>query len=173
LNKGENMVEQFSSKSELLDKIQTERGRFDAILDGLSAEQMTAPELGNGWSVKDTLAHIKEWEQAMLGWLEALQSGGTPDRPPFGLSDEIVNQINANYFRANKHKPLNQVLDEYRASYKKALQGIQAASEADLFDVGRFEWLESKAFWPVVAANTCWHYEEHYEELEKWLTGSA
>jgi hypothetical protein len=163
------MDETFTNKAELLNRNRSERELLEEILLNLNAGEMTAPELEGGWSVKDTLAHITAWEQEMIGWLRAAQRGETPERPPFGLGEQVVDQINAGFYQANRDKPLEQVLDESSQSYREALEIVEQAPKADLFDPKRFQWLEGEAFWPIVAANTCWHYEEHRLAIEQWL----
>lgn len=105
----------------------------------------------------------------MIRCLNTSLTGETPNQPPFGLPDEEVIQLNANYYQQNKNKPVGQVTDEAQDSYQLILETMQRVSEIDLFDPRRFTWLEDKPFWPIVAANTCWHYEEHREIIEKVL----
>ena len=93
-----------------------------------------------------------------------------PNQPPFGMHEEVVNQINADYYQQNKHKPIGQVTDESQDSYQLLLDTMQRVSENDLLDPRRFDWLAGKPFWPIVAANTCWHYEEHRVLIENALT---
>jgi hypothetical protein len=167
------MDEQFTQKSELLDKIAMEWTLLQSTIAGWSAEQKIAPVLEGGWSAKDTLAHIRAWEQEMIAWFEALQHGERPDRPPFGLSNEAVDQMNEAFYRENQARPLAQVQAESRRSHEQVLQTVQSATDVDLFDAKRFQWLEGNAFWPIVAANTCWHYQEHREALESWIKASG
>ncbi len=163
------MEDKFTNKAQLTERNRSERELLEELLLNLSAEQMTAPELDGGWSVKDTLAHITAWEQEMIGWLQTAQRDETPERPPFGLGDQVVDQINAGFYQANRDKTLEQVMDEFSASYRETMDLVRNAPEADLFDPQRFQWLEGQAFWPIVAANTCWHYEEHRLAIEQWL----
>ena len=59
-------------KKELLDEIQRQRRALDDTLALLSARQMTmAGVTRGGWSVKDVLAHLVEWQQMNLNWYAA------------------------------------------------------------------------------------------------------
>jgi len=68
--------------------------------------------LQDGWSIKDSLAHITEWELAMIRCLNTSLRGEIPNQPPFGLPEEEVIQINAEYYQRNIRIPIGQVLDE-------------------------------------------------------------
>jgi hypothetical protein len=167
------LPEHISTKTALLDEIIAERKLIETVLDRIGGElgedQLVLPILHDHWSVKDTFAHITEWELAMIKCLKTSLSGETVDWPPFGMSAEQVNQINTEWYQRNKRKPLGQVLDESQDSYILVLETIRSVTENDLFKPERFSWLEGKPFWPIIAANTCWHYKEHRHIFEKLL----
>ena len=108
--------EQFHNKSELLDRIIEERKSFylqlDVIGRDVSIYHSELPILHDGWSIKDVIAHVTEWELAMIRCLKTALRGETPERLPFDLPDDEVDQINAAYYQRNKRKPLGQVIDE-------------------------------------------------------------
>ena len=56
-----------TSKTDLLQAIDQERGALQALLDTLSPEQMAAPGIVGEWAVKDVLAHLTAWDQMVLG----------------------------------------------------------------------------------------------------------
>jgi len=165
------LPDEFHNKDELLEKIISERKLLDFSLDrigrDLSIHFSEKPILHDGWSIKDTIAHITEWELTMIRCLNTSLNDEIPNQPLIGLLEEEVDQINANYYQQNKHKPIGQVTDEYQDSYQLILETMQTVSENDLFDPQRFDWLDGKPFWPIVAANTCWHYGEHRAIIEK------
>lgn len=170
----DSLPDEFHNKNELLEKINSERKLLYKSLDrigrDLSYHFSEKPILHDGWSIKDTIAHITEWELAMIRCLNTSLQGKTPNKPPFGLPEEEINQFNAEYYQQNKHKPIGQVTDESQDSYQLFLGTLQRVSENDLFDGRRFDWLAGKPFWPIVAANSCWHYEEHRGTIEKALS---
>ena len=69
-------------KQELLSEIRRERRLLDDALALLSVRQMTkAGVTRGGWSVKDVLAHLVEWQQMNLDWYAAGLRGETPAIP--------------------------------------------------------------------------------------------
>jgi hypothetical protein len=57
------------NRTTLLDTIQKEHARFEAIVAPLNEEQLCSPTLEGQWSVKDIMAHIAVWERLCAGWL--------------------------------------------------------------------------------------------------------
>lgn len=167
------LSEEITNKTALLDEILTERKLFETLLDRigekLGVDQLVLPILHDRWSVKDTYAHITEWELAMIRCLKHSLRGKVPERIPFGMSENQVHQTNIEYFQKNRRKPMGHVLDESQDSFELVLQTIRLANDSDLFDPGRFDWLEGHPFWPIIAANTCYHYKEHRLILQNLL----
>jgi hypothetical protein len=167
------LPEEITTKTALLDEILTERKLFETSVDRigekLGVDQLVLPILHDHWSVKDTYAHITEWELAMIRCLNNSLRGRVPERPPFGLSEDQVHQTNIEYYQKNRRKSLGHVLDESQDSFELVLQRIRLTKDSDLFDPGRFIWLEGRPFWPIITANTSCHYKEHRLILQKLL----
>ena len=74
-------------KKELLCEIQRERNALDDTLALLSPGQMTkAGVTRGGWSAKDVLAHLVEWQQMNLDWYAAGVREEKPAMPARGFS---------------------------------------------------------------------------------------
>ena len=107
-DKMDSLPDEFHNKNELLEKINSERkllyNSLDRIGRDLSYHFSEKPILHDGWSIKDTIAHIIEWELAMIRCLNASLKGETPIQPPIGLPEEeeikltrvTINKININ-----------------------------------------------------------------------------
>jgi len=160
------------SKAELLEEIKAERRDLDGVLKKIDPERMLAPELDADWSVKDTIAHITAWEGKMIGWLQTILSGETPELQP-DWTDEDINRVNQGLYMGNIDKSLEQVLEEYKSSYQQSLELVESIPEADLVDPDRYEFRQGSPLMVLVQANTNWHYQEHRETLEAWLGSAA
>lgn len=164
-------MEEQMSKSELLQRIQSERQRLEATLAQLSANQMTTPGVNDQWSIKDILAHITAWERRMVRWLEEAVRGEVPEMLPAGMTWDDLDEWNEQTYLDNRDRPLAEVLANFKSSYPQALKAVEAVSEEDLIDPHRFEWRAGKPLWEMVAANTFWHYKEHNKSIRIWLEG--
>jgi hypothetical protein len=151
------------NKQELLSKVRASRVRFDTEIGQVPTDEMTEPNLDNGWSIKDMLAHIGFWEGRAADLLNTLQQGQTPD------GEREIDRLNARVYAEHQAQPLNEVVKWERSQYDNLLDEIENSSEADLFNPNRFAWTEGVAFYEWIAGNTYGHYDEHLAALRKWL----
>jgi hypothetical protein len=152
------------TKSELLQSIRDERRALEKNLARLTHQQMLQPKTMGEWSIKDALAHISAWERYMLTWTGNLLNGKAPGTPePWDIE-----RINAGIYAQVKDKPLNEVLEEFRESYRAALAFAENVTEAQVQTQYSNTW-PMGPLWLGIAANMNFHYKEHREDLEKWL----
>jgi len=161
-----------TTKTQILDLIQSERLNLEAALASVPPGKLTSPIPELGWSVKDILAHLTAWEQLMLGWVQASLRGETPERPAPGESWDDLDGMNERLRQAHQDHPLAVVQADFQKSYQAVLQIVSQLSEADLLDPQRFEWREGDPLWHMVAANTWWHYKQHCQPILDWLGAS-
>jgi hypothetical protein len=161
------------SKRELLEILQDERRRLDALIGRLSEAELIAPGIEGNRSNKDLLAHITDWEQRMILWIDDSLAGRAPQRPAPGMTWDDLDRLNEQTYLENKEKALVEVMPASRNSYTQALQAIQELTNDDLFDGTRYAWRNGDPLWHMVAANTWWHYKEHREQIEVWLQARA
>ena len=145
-----------------------ERNLYE-LLETLSDEQMCQATLENQWSVKDVLAHIAAWEKRCVGWIQAGLRGEKPDKPEAGYTWEVVDRLNEKTFQENRERPLNAVQAAYRQAHQEMLAQVQALSEDDITNPQRFSWTNGRNLVPYIAANTYEHYQEHVEQIRKWM----
>jgi hypothetical protein len=165
------VVEEKMTKSRLIEEIQLEHQRLEKTLSMISEEQMLLPDVIDGWTVKDILAHITVWEQRMIRWLEQAVRCDVPKMLPDGMTWDDLDQWNEQTYQKHRLRPLNEVLTEFEQIYPQALKAAQEVSEQDLVDPDRFDWRNGDPLWVMVAANTFWHYTEHEESIRVWLEG--
>jgi hypothetical protein len=153
------------NREELLRQIREEREAFERVLAQIPEKMLLQPLLDGGWSVKDILSHIAAWEGMMRDWVEAALRGETPDRPVRG--DDWVDALNVSLYEKNKAEALASVQLLFAASYERAYETAMRLTGAELFDPDYFAWRAGSPLAVLVAANTCWHYREHREQLER------
>ncbi|MEJ2706925.1 MAG: ClbS/DfsB family four-helix bundle protein [Anaerolineales bacterium] len=166
------MMEQKMTKPKLLRMMRAEREHFDNLLEKLDEEDIVRTRVECDWSVKDILAHISVWEQRMIRWLNEAQRGETPVMPAPGMTWDDLDELNAQTFRENRNRSLEDVLQEFNQSFQEALQTVQSIPEDDLIEPDRYEWRKGKPLWFIVGANTFWHYKEHAESIHKCMAKS-
>jgi len=113
------------TKDELIAEIRREWLLLETLLNSLSEDQMTTPDVEGPWSVKDMLAHLSAWEKVLLDRLGAALSGGTAQYPPI-LSEDDVHRFNAQAYTDNQDRTLSAVLQEFRSLYTGVLTVVEA-----------------------------------------------
>ncbi len=152
------------TKPELLAQIRVERKRLEGVIAALTPDQMLQPGASGEWTVKDVLAHISSWERRMLSWTGSRLRGEAPEVPlPWD-----VERMNAKTYAQVKDKPLADVLEEFRQSYRASLALVESLSEGQLQTTYTDTW-PMGPLWEGVAANMNWHYREHREAIQAWL----
>ncbi|HTP10196.1 MAG TPA: ClbS/DfsB family four-helix bundle protein [Anaerolineae bacterium] len=150
------------NKTELLANIRSGRKQLEAALARLSEEQLLAPRLHGGWSIKDLIAHFGFWEGRIATLYGQLLRDEEPaaDEPP-------LDELNAQAFERSRAKSLDEVRREERDAYTQLLNIAVNASEDALFNPQHFAWTQGKPFAEWIENNTYGHYEEHAEDWTK------
>lgn len=159
------------TKSKALELIRNEWQSLEETLARLSKGQMTQPGVEGDWSVKDILAHITDWEERMVRWIEEALCGQEPEMPAPGLTWDDLDLLNEQTYQANRGRELADVLTGFRRSYQQSLKAVEGLADEVLTDPQRFEWWDGDPMWRLVAVNTWEHYEEHNETIRNWLKG--
>ena len=157
-------------KKELLSEIQRERRALDEALSRLAARQMTkAGVTRGGWSVKDVLAHLVEWQQMSLGWYAAGLRGETPAMPAPGFTLRELPRLNAMIYRKHHRRSLAAVMHDYRLSHQSIVELIEALPDADLVTLRRFSWTgPSWTLSDYLRAATAAHYLWARTRIRRW-----
>lgn len=153
-------------KEELLEELKESREKTLGLLDDLPDEALEEPGVLGNWSIKDILAHLTSWEAELIKLLWQASQGQKPSSAHF--SGRTVDQLNAQWFKENKNRPLERVLADFTAVRKQTLRRLENFSNKDLNNPDRFLWLKGKPLWEWVAEDTFRHEEEHRGQIRRW-----
>jgi len=162
-------------KQALLDEIQRERSALDDTLAHLSVRQMTrAGVTRGGWSVKDVLAHLVEWQQMNLDWYAAGLRGETPAIPAPGYTLRELPRLNQAIYRKHHRRSLQAVMCDYRSYHDRVVALIETLSDADLVTLNRFAWTgPSWTLSDYLRAGTAAHYLWARTRIRRWGRAAA
>ena len=154
----------------MLDEIRRERVALDGTLAGLTPRQMTtAGVTRGGWSVKDVLGHLVEWQQMNLDWYAAGLRGEKPAMPAPGYTLRELPRLNAMIFRKHHRRSLDAVLRDYQSHHTRTIALIMSLSDADLVTLGRFSWTgPSWTLSDYLRASTAAHYLWARTRIRRW-----
>jgi hypothetical protein len=130
-----------TTREQLFRKIHTHRRRLSNNLKRLTPEQLEQPgAVPNGWSGKDILAHLADWQQRFLRWLDEARRGGTPITPAPGLTwkPKDVDQLNRQIYETYREQNLQMVLELFNHSHLEFISTCESLSEEELFTPGYY-----------------------------------
>jgi hypothetical protein len=155
---------------ELLDEIQLERRILDEALAPIPPRLMTkAGVTRGGWSVKDILAHLVEWQQMNLDWYAAGLRGEKPAMPAPGFTLKEIPRLNEMIYRKHHRRSLQAILDDYRSYHEHIVSLIKTLSDTDLTTLGRFSWTgPSWTLSDYLRASTAAHYLWAHTRIRRW-----
>lgn len=149
------------NRTELLANIRSGRKQLEVALARFSEEELLAPGLHGGWSIKDLIAHFGFWEGRIVTLYGQLLRGEEPaDEPP-------LDELNAQAYEQYRAKSLDEVRRAEREAYTQLLAIAVAASEDTLFNPQHFALTDGKPFAEWIENNTYGHYAEHAEDWQK------
>jgi hypothetical protein len=149
------------NKTTLLANIRSGRKQLEVALARFSEEELLAPRLHGGWSLKDLIAHFGFWE----GRIVTLYGQLLRDEAP-AADEPSLDELNAQAFAQSQTKSLDEVRRDERAAYTQLLAIAIDASEDALFNPQHFAWTQGQPFAERIENNTYGHYEEHQAD---WL----
>jgi hypothetical protein len=158
-------------RNELLKEIQRERTALDETLAPLTPREMTrAGVTRGGWSVKDILAHLVEWQRMNLDWYAAGLRGEKPPIPAPGYTLRELPRLNQMIYRKHHRRPLQAVIEDYRSYHERVVALIESLSDADLVTLERFSWTgPSWTLSDYLRASTAAHYLWARTRVRRWL----
>jgi len=128
-------------RADLLAEIARERTALDETLASIPRSAMTKPGVTHGgWSIKDVLAHLVEWQRMNLDWYAAGRRGERPQIPAPGFTLRDLPRLNAQIYEKHRRRPLDAVWRDYRAYHAKVVRLVETLDDADLVTLGRFAW---------------------------------
>lgn len=162
-------------KLDLLAEIRRERDALDSVLGSLTPRQMTqAGVTRGGWSVKDILAHLVEWQQMNLEWYAAGVRGEKPAMPAVGYTLRELPRLNAMIYRKHHRRSLQAVLEDYRSYHHRVVSLIETLPDDILVTLGRYSWTgPSWTLSDYLRASTAAHYLWARTRIRRWCRAQA
>ncbi|MFN8459170.1 MAG: ClbS/DfsB family four-helix bundle protein [Anaerolineae bacterium] len=143
-----------SNPEAIIEKIESSYARLVRLYRSVPVTKLIEPALLNGWSVKDTLAHIAAWEWRCASLLN--ESHHT-DLPLKAMPD--VDALNRESYQERQGWSWEEVETDFRQAHQTLLEAIRN------LPAGR---VQDKIIQQSIAEETWEHYEEHLPELEQW-----
>lgn len=153
-----------TSKTELLERMQTGWDALQRFIQSLNEVQLNKPTDAAGWTVKDHLIHLAVWENGIVALLNRQSR-----REQMGIDEATwdshdFDQINAVIQERFQEMPLEHVLATLEEVHQHMVEKIQSMSDEALQQPCSAYDPTSQQELPVIVRvtnNTYAHYEEH------------
>jgi uncharacterized damage-inducible protein DinB len=127
---------------------------ISSLTADVSEEALSAPAMPNGWSVKDTVAHIAAWDWRCAALLNESYDTNTPLK-----AHPDVDALNEEIYQERKHWRWAKVKRDFREANRALIEAIRSLPP---------ERLQDDVIQQSISEETCEHYYQHIPDLKKW-----
>ncbi len=156
------------TKRAILARLGEERERLEEIVASINPPALLEPGVVGEWSIKDVLAHLADWEEHMLAWLEAARAGQDIPGPEPDLTWRQIKEFNRRIFEAHRHERPDVVLDYFQTAHARFLEMVAAMPEDEMLARARYALTGKQALFDWLV-----QYAEHdawgTRRIEQWL----
>ncbi len=151
--------------AELVDRVHSGWAALEDLVAGLSETQLSAPG-SEGWAVKDHLAHIAEWEHALVAVLarQPQSEGFGLDAETYASLDDDLEAINDVLYQRNRALSVADVHAKRQAAHAEVLAALDKLADADVQNtIAGYggDPTDDRPLLAKIAGDTYGHYAEH------------
>jgi hypothetical protein len=163
----------YESKEALVGDIEREYAALIGMLDGIPARRLVEPGVwGEGWTVRDLVAHLYEWQRMFLGWYEAGAHGAAAVMPAPGYTWRETPRLNRDIQLRHARTAPAEVRREFDSTHGRILALARRLTPQQLLEPGQYTWTGRSALVTYLGANTSSHYRFAQKVLRRWLRRS-
>jgi hypothetical protein len=151
--------------AELVDRVQIDWAALEYAVASLTDAQLVSPG-PEGWSVKDHLMHIGDWEKATTAVLRRrpqYEGFGLNETTYVGLGDDL-DGLNDILFRRSQAVAIEEVNARRRRAHADTLTALSSLQDADLqMSIAEYGGnpTDQRRLLDKIAGDTYAHYAEH------------
>ena len=163
-----------TTKEDLLHHLREERLAFDNLVATVPEVVAIEPNLPDGSSVKDLLAHIAAYERWTAAQMRAANEGRAPtdmelygreSLPPEAQSWD-TDQINASIRDQYQDLAYAEAREFAGSAFNELVKAIEATSEDTLLRSGAQAWVQETNLMAAIPGQSYAHYAMHMDELK-------
>ncbi len=159
-----------TSKSELIQAINTARKEWDTLIAQIPHHRLSEPVAEGAWSIKDIIAHVTEYDR----WL-ALGLALRLQKPPqIWLDDISLDQFNAALHQQIAGRDPDDIIMDSNQVFQDLIHEVDAHSEAYLFGTHRVEGVPDEVIpYQILKSESYGHYHDHFPAIRAWLSSHS
>ena len=152
------------NKREFIDRVKSERSRWDELMAQVPDDLMLKPGVEGDWSAKDILGHVMWYEREMIGMLKSRALAGSDwwALPLEERNTAVHGEVSG--------MSLEEVRTEVAWVFPALVEQLELLPEQALNDAAHFEGMPAEwAPSDVIGSNTFRHYPEHTESIQRLI----
>jgi hypothetical protein len=153
------------TRNDLVDQLSRTRAEMEQAIAGLNDAQLTQPGPAGEWSIKDILLHLSLWEAEMV---KTLYQAAHEQKPTTEIFNPEYLKVNDCWYAENKDRPLNFVLQDFRAVRPQLLRRLADLNDDQLLKPGYYAWMDKNTLAGLVEDICVGHEQEHIEQILAW-----
>lgn len=162
-----------TTKAELLHRLREDRLAWDNLIATVPDAVATEPNLPNGQSVKDLMAHVAAYERWTAAQMRAANEGREATTMELygreALPEEAhtwsVDQINASIYEQFKDLSLADARAFAGEAFNELVAAIEATPEEDFLRPGAQGWVRERNLLAAIPGQSYAHYAMHEDDL--------
>jgi len=167
-----------TSKTDLLTAAAANYEKLEALIAGLTEEELSAPFDFSGdvkkkeahWkrdkNLRDVLIHLYEWHQLLLHWVRANQGGDPQPFLPAPYNWKTYGQMNVEFWKKHQATSLEDAKALFQRSHAEVMELAQTFSDEELFSKGVYAWAGGNALGSYFVSTTSSHYDWAMKKLK-------
>ena len=160
----------YSSKQALLSDIVEQHGALSSLIDSVPADRRSeAAVWGDGWSIRDLVAHLSAWHEMFLRWYGEGAQGARPELPAPGYGWNQTPELNRAIWKKHKDRVWEDVWADFERGYEEILGIAEGLTEEELLEPGAYAWTGKNPLRTYLGANTASHYRFGIKVIKRWM----
>src|SRR5512133_2883463 len=152
-----------SQRDELITALERSRAKMLAHLDEIDKNRKIYPL----WTIRDMLAHLSGWDDAVIAFIQSLMAGKIPATP----AARGVNVYNAETVATREGLDYDHIYREYIQTRKVLIQLLREVPDEKVAERYILPWGEPGTLVDIINIFGP-HEEEHAEDVEKLIVQS-
>ncbi|WP_298651165.1 ClbS/DfsB family four-helix bundle protein [uncultured Proteiniphilum sp.] len=118
-------------------------------------------------NIRDVLAHLYEWHQLLLKWINSNQSGKKLNFLPEPYNLKTYPQLNIEFWEKHQATSYQESILFLQASHAEVMQLIETFTTEELFTKGLFSWTGTTSLGSYCVSATSSHYDWAMKKIKK------
>lgn len=150
------------TKIELITALKENRQKLCQVIGRIEKDRMGEPGVCGEWSAKDILAHLYDWQERNIQWIEVVRCGEDAHVPALGFTwkPADVDRLNRMIFETHRAESLDEVLHRFHETHERFMAQLYSFSQEELLAPGLMPFTGKKG--------TLLNWYKHYVFHDGW-----